>query len=72
MHLGATRIPSTPTATLTAMRFLLQRAPDNRLPDPGMPALDAMRLIGEELLLDGIPSATWRRSSRRGWSPRRS
>ena len=36
-------------------RFLLQPAPDNALPEHGMPAVDAMRLIGEELVLDGIP-----------------
>ena len=37
--------------------FLLSDAPDNRLPDVGMPGVDAMRLLGEELVLDGIP---WR------------
>jgi glutamate decarboxylase len=37
--------------------FLLSDAPDNRLPEVGMPAVDAMRLLGEELVLDGIP---WR------------
>jgi glutamate decarboxylase len=36
-------------------RFLLESAPDHRLPDHGMRAVDAMRLIGEELVLDGIP-----------------
>jgi glutamate decarboxylase len=36
-------------------RFLLEPAPDQRLPERGMPAVDAMRLIGEELVLDGIP-----------------
>ena len=36
-------------------RFLLEPAPDNQLPEKGMAALDAMRLIGEELVLDGIP-----------------
>ena len=36
-------------------RFLLEPAPDDRLPEHGMPAVDAMRLIGEELVLDGIP-----------------
>ena len=36
-------------------RFLLEPAPDNELPEHGMPAVDAMRLIGEELVLDGIP-----------------
>jgi glutamate decarboxylase len=36
-------------------RFLLEPAPDHKLPERGMRAVDAMRLIGEELVLDGIP-----------------
>jgi glutamate decarboxylase len=36
-------------------RFLLEPSPDNELPERGMRATDAMRLIGEELVLDGIP-----------------
>jgi glutamate decarboxylase len=36
-------------------RFLLDAAPDERLPDHGMPAVDAMRLVAEELVLDGLP-----------------
>jgi glutamate decarboxylase len=36
-------------------RFLLEPAPDHQLPEMGMAAVDAMRLIGEELVLDGIP-----------------
>jgi glutamate decarboxylase len=36
-------------------RFLLEPAPDQHLPDRGMPAIDAMRLIAEELVLDGLP-----------------
>jgi glutamate decarboxylase len=36
-------------------RFLLEPAPDNQLPEHGMPAVAAMRLVGEELVLDGIP-----------------
>jgi glutamate decarboxylase len=36
-------------------RFLLEPAPDDRLPEHGMRSVDAMRLIGEELVLDGIP-----------------
>src|SRR3954471_22059594 len=35
--------------------FLLSAAPDHRLPATGMPAQDALRLLGEELVLDGIP-----------------
>jgi glutamate decarboxylase len=36
-------------------RFLLEPAPDHELPEQGMRSIDAMRLIGEELVLDGIP-----------------
>jgi len=36
-------------------RFLLEPAPDNHLPRSGMSADEAMRLIGEELVLDGLP-----------------
>ena len=36
-------------------RFLLEPAPDHKLPEHGMRSIDAMRLIGEELVLDGIP-----------------
>src|SRR3954454_2480061 len=37
-------------------RFLHEPAPDNQLPEHGMRSIDAMRLIGEELILDGIPN----------------
>jgi len=36
-------------------RFLLEPPPDNALSEHGMLSTDAMRLIGEELVLDGIP-----------------
>ena len=36
-------------------RFLLEGPPDGALPPSGMPAIEAMRLIDEELVLDGIP-----------------
>jgi glutamate decarboxylase len=36
--------------------FLLSDAPDNRLPERGMPPRDAMRLLREDLVLDGIPA----------------
>src|SRR6185312_14793831 len=36
-------------------KFLLEAAPDARLPETGMTAVDAYRLIEEELVLDGIP-----------------
>src|SRR3954452_4072377 len=35
--------------------FLRSDAPDHRLPQVGMPATDAMRLVEEEMVLDGIP-----------------
>ena len=35
--------------------FLLTDSPDNEFPDDGMVPLEAMRLIGEELVLEGIP-----------------
>jgi glutamate decarboxylase len=36
-------------------RFRLEPAPDNKLPKVGMPAEDAMLLVGEEIMLDGRP-----------------
>src|SRR6476619_2801627 len=36
-------------------RFLHEPAPDGALPQRGMRSGDAMRLLGEELVLDGIP-----------------
>jgi glutamate decarboxylase len=36
-------------------RFLRSDAPDDHLPQSGMPADDAMRLVAEEMVLDGIP-----------------
>ncbi len=36
-------------------RFLLEPAPDNKLPKAGIPAEDAMRLVAQEILLDGLP-----------------
>ena len=36
-------------------KFLIEGAPDNQMPERGMPALEAMRLIGEDIVLDGIP-----------------
>jgi glutamate decarboxylase len=36
-------------------RFLQREAPSERMPQSGMPALDALRLLEEELVLDGIP-----------------
>jgi glutamate decarboxylase len=42
-------------ATAYGNRFLLEPSPDHHLPKHGMRSVDAMRLIGEELVLDGIP-----------------
>jgi glutamate decarboxylase len=36
--------------------FLLTDAPDQHLPKEGMPSADAMRLLREETVLDGIPA----------------
>jgi glutamate decarboxylase len=44
-------------ADLYGNAFLRSDAPDNKLPQSGMPAAEAMRLVGEEMVLDGIP---WR------------
>jgi glutamate decarboxylase len=35
--------------------FLRSAAPDDKLPAKGMPPADALRLVGEELVLDGLP-----------------
>ncbi|HYH53907.1 MAG TPA: glutamate decarboxylase, partial [Solirubrobacterales bacterium] len=44
-------------AVLYGNRFLTEDAPDKEFPASGMPALDAMRLVDEELVLEGDP---WR------------
>ncbi|UJA19095.1 glutamate decarboxylase [Thermoleophilia bacterium SCSIO 60948] len=36
-------------------RFLTESPPDGDVPQSGMPAIDAMRLIAEEVVLDGVP-----------------
>lgn len=36
-------------------RFLRQEAPAEKLPAVGMPATDAMRLVAEELIIEGSP-----------------
>jgi glutamate decarboxylase len=50
----------TPSAHDAAMsfgnRFLTEAAPDNEFPTNGMPALDGMRLVAEELALEGDPN----------------
>jgi glutamate decarboxylase len=44
-----------PYADRYGTAFLRRDAPDGQLPDHGMPPVEAMRLLGEELILDGIP-----------------
>jgi glutamate decarboxylase len=41
---------------LFGSKFRIENAPDGKLPETGMTADDAYRLIDEELVLDGIPS----------------
>ena len=36
-------------------RFLVTDAPDDQIPESPMKPIEAMRLIGEDLILDGIP-----------------
>jgi glutamate decarboxylase len=43
-------------AELYGNRFLTEDAPDGPFPASGMSALDAMRLVGEELALEGDPN----------------
>jgi glutamate decarboxylase len=42
-------------AELIGLEFLTHDAPDNAFPESGMRATDAMRLLGEEIILDGDP-----------------
>jgi glutamate decarboxylase len=43
------------TAMLYGIRFLTEDAPDRGFPASGVPALEAMRLVDEELALEGDP-----------------
>jgi glutamate decarboxylase len=45
---------------LYGSRFLTEDAPDGPFPEDGMSALDAMRLVDEEMVLEEILGATWR------------
>jgi glutamate decarboxylase len=42
--------------SLFGNKFICEDVPSERLPDSGMSAVDAMRLIGQEIVLDGDPS----------------
>ena len=50
-------IPSDPTsaATLFGNRFITQQVPSREFPENGMTAVDAMRLVAEDLALEGDP-----------------
>jgi glutamate decarboxylase len=50
-----TMTPVEPAAERYGNAFLRYDAPDHRLPATGMSATDAMRLLEEDLVLDGIP-----------------
>src|ERR1700754_3037532 len=47
--------PDIDPTTLYGNRFLSEDAPAKEFPTAGMPALDAMRLVDEELVLEGDP-----------------
>lgn len=48
-------IDDTLTAALYGNRFLTQPAPATHFPDAGMSPVDAMRLVGEDLAMEGDP-----------------
>ncbi|HEU4462644.1 MAG TPA: glutamate decarboxylase [Solirubrobacterales bacterium] len=43
-------------AALFGNRFVTQEVPSSRFPDDGMPAADAMRLVGEDIAIEGDPA----------------
>jgi glutamate decarboxylase len=49
-------IPADADAALFGNRFLTQEVPSSTFPDAGMPAADAMRLLAEDLALEGDPA----------------
>ena len=42
------------TGDRLGIEFLTKEAPSERFPDTGMEAIEALRLIGEEMVLDGV------------------
>lgn len=50
-----TQSPETPAQALFGNRFLTERAPSHDFPDGGMHPTDAMRLVAEDLNLEGDP-----------------
>jgi glutamate decarboxylase len=59
-HVGPPREPSRKQiesrASIFDKRYLLEPAPDNKLPKSGMSAEEAAGLIEEEMVLDGLPT----------------
>jgi glutamate decarboxylase len=49
-------VPSDADVSLFGNRFLTREVPTNEFPVNGMPAQDAMRLVGEDLALEGDPA----------------
>ena len=45
-----------PDAMLFGNRFATQEVPSREFPETGMTAVDAMRLVGEDLALEGDPA----------------
>src|SRR4249919_3418435 len=56
MSRPVTARPSDDLESRFGNRFCVEEVPDHCLPEAGMPAQDAMRLIGQELVLDGDPA----------------
>ena len=48
--------PSAADVALFGNRFVTQEVPSREFPDNGMPAQDAMRLVAEDLALEGDPA----------------
>src|SRR3954452_25131464 len=48
--------PSNDPAALFGNRFITQEVPSKLFPDDGMPAADAMRLVDEDLAIEGDPA----------------
>ena len=51
-----TFVPSDADAALFGNRFVINEVPSTAFPDVGMPAVDAMRLVSEDLALEGDPA----------------
>ncbi len=49
-------IPAQPDAELFGNRFITQEVPSTEFPEGGMTAVDAMRLVSEDLVLEGDPA----------------